>query len=138
MKKFFKKIKNKAGESLVETLAAILIAALSSAALAMGIMTSTRAETKITAMQTEIEAQVSEAERCDGEEEKEILLYMINSIEDGQKIALKNQDGSPMKDGDKVLFDEQLYSLYITGGTDEITSFKLKLPEKADGEKDDE
>lgn len=124
MKKIFKKIKNRAGETLVETLAAILVAALSAATLAMGIMTSTQSETKITEFQREIEAQVSAAEICDGTTEKSLNLFLTDA--EGDKIEKPKAEEET-----EIRYYEQQYSVVITGGENKITSFKLKSSEEA-------
>lgn len=133
MKKSFKKIKNRAGETLVETLAAILVAALSAAMLAMGIMTSTKAETNITAFQKEIEAQANEAEICEGTEgldDAAVILYVRNGA-DGAKIALYDESGNPLTDSNgQQLYYEQSIPVIVTGGEDKITSFKIKSAEE--------
>lgn len=126
MKKILKRIRNRAGETLVETLAAILVAALSAAALSMGIMTNTKSETKITDFQREIEAQVKEAEicACEGTDPKEFTLFLTER--DGTKISRPTEELE-----EEPRYYEQRFTVFITGGNDKITSFKINNPEEA-------
>lgn len=98
MKRIFAKLARSAGETLVESLASILIITLSVSALGGMVVAAVRINSRAKAMSESFYSELSAAERCEGTREGEIYFSGVGQSAD----------------------------VYFTGGDGELTAYRVR------------